>query len=523
MSAKATAIFEADDKQLSNALLNINRKLLAFQHTIAKLAVGWEVLKKGGEMVAQGFEHFSAAMEKGSELVNLSANTGIAVKDLQILQRQFQMAGKGAEDVGPAMAKMMKNIETGSAAGMIKRLGLNMEELRHKSPAEQFNAIGRSINALPNPAERATAAMDIFGKSGATLLAVFASGGFGEAAAQIGGQAEILGKDAALFKDVSEKLHLSGLKVQGFFVGVADRVAPMIKPLLDRFATLDLSSLGQQVGDFVALFVQAFQDGKLGEVVLTSMELSFATAASFLLGLLTGIGNALAELFMQGPKNSLAVLQIATTADFWKGLGASLLSMAANFTAALLDGVATLIDKLSSIPGIGNKIHGGADAVRSKATELRDGAAVLGDYGADKLAPAFAAIKARMGEELQAIAASAMKGFDQGNSVIDTSGISARLDKVVGEILDHAQEAQDEALKELPTKTPEAPTGEDFMTHPAFSHLQKIGGGGYGSGADPLLTENRSQTKELRDLNKNVKTLIDKQPRTNGGYVPVFT
>ncbi len=35
MSSKATAIFEADDKQLSNALLNINRKLLAFQQSDA--------------------------------------------------------------------------------------------------------------------------------------------------------------------------------------------------------------------------------------------------------------------------------------------------------------------------------------------------------------------------------------------------------------------------------------------------------------------------------------------------------
>lgn len=63
MSAKATAIFEADDKQFSNALLNINRKLLAFQHTIAKLAVGFEVLKKGAELVGQGVEHFTAALD----------------------------------------------------------------------------------------------------------------------------------------------------------------------------------------------------------------------------------------------------------------------------------------------------------------------------------------------------------------------------------------------------------------------------------------------------------------------------
>jgi hypothetical protein len=523
MSTKATAIFEADDKQLSNALLNINRKLLAFQHTIAKLAVGFEVLKKGAELVSQGIEHFTAALDKGGQLLDLSNNTGIAINDLAVLQQQFKLSGKAAEDVGPVMAKMMKNLETGSAAGTIKRLGLDMDDLRKRTPAEQFRLIGEAINILPDPAERATAAMDVFGKSGASLLAVFADHGFGQAAEQVGNQAELLNRDAALFDDISDKLATAGLKVQGFFVGVADRVAPVIKPLLDRFATLDLSRLGQEVGNFVTLFVQAFQDGKLGELLLTSMELSFATAANFLLGLLTGLGNVLAQMMLEGPKNALTMLQLATTADFWKGLGASLLSMAANFTAALLDGVATLIDRLSSIPIVGEKIHGGAESVRSKATELREGAAVLGDYGADKLSPTFAAIKARMGEELKAITATAVQGFNEGNSVIDTSGMSKRLDKIVGEVLDHAQQAQDEALKELPTKTPNAPVGEQLDNKPAFSHLQKIGGGGYTSGGDPLLTESRQQTRELRELNRGVKTLIEKQPRQSTGYVPVFT
>ncbi|XHR30417.1 MAG: hypothetical protein ACFUZC_07610 [Chthoniobacteraceae bacterium] len=523
MSAKATAIFEADDKQFSNALLNINRKLLQFQHTIAKLAIGFEVLKKGAELVSAGVEHFTAALDKGGELLDLSNNTGIAVRDLAILQQQFKLSGKAAEDVGPVMAKMMKGIESGSAAGIVKRLGLDMDELRKKTPSGQFQLIGEAINKLPDPAERATAAMEVFGKSGASLLAVFADNGFGQAAEQVGNQAELLNKDAALFDDISDKLATAGLKVQGFFVGVADRVAPVIKPLLDKFATLDLSSLGQEVGESIALFIQAFQDGKLGEVLLTSMELSFAEAANFLLGLLTAIGNVIAQMLLEGPKNALAILQIATTADFWKALGAALLSIAARFTAALLSGIADLIDNLKGIPLIGDKIHGGAQAVRSKANEMWQGANAIDVYGSEKLAPAIDIIKARMGEELQNIAAAAGKGFNDGNSVIDTSGISKRLDKVVTEVLDHVQESQDEALKELPTKAPDAPIGEQLDNKPAFSHLQKIGGGGYTSAGDPLLTETRQQTKELRELNKGVKTLIEKQPRQSAGLNPVFT
>ena len=43
------------------------------------------------------------------------------------------------------------------------------------------------------------------------------------------------------------------------------------------------------------------------------------------------------------------------------------------------------------------------------------------------------------------------------------------------------------------------------------------------SGGDPLLTETRQQTRELRELNRGVKTLIEKQPRTGGGTSLVFT
>lgn len=67
------------------------------------------------------------------------------------------------------------------------------------------------------------------------MLPVFASNGFDDAAQQVGSQAQLLGRDAALFDDVSDKLSATGVKVRGFWVGVADQVAPVLKPLLDQF------------------------------------------------------------------------------------------------------------------------------------------------------------------------------------------------------------------------------------------------------------------------------------------------
>ena len=102
------------------------------------------------------------------------------------------------------------------------------------------------------------------------------------ALAQVGSQAELLARDAALFDDVSDRLALTGTQVRGFLVGVADKVAPVLKPLLDRFASLDLASWGQNAGDAVAFIVQAFADGKVGDILFTSAKIAFANAVNFL-------------------------------------------------------------------------------------------------------------------------------------------------------------------------------------------------------------------------------------------------
>jgi len=509
MSAKATAIFEADDKQLSNALLNINRKLLAFQQTVAKVVGGFVGIQKAAQAAEWGFNQFSSALEKGSELVNLSANTGIAVADLMVLQRQFEMAGKGAEDVGPVMAKMMKNIETGSAAAMIKRLGLNMQDLRRMTPADQFQAIGQAINALPDPAERATAAMDIFGKTGASLLAVFSASGFGDAAAQIGEQASILGRDAALFKDVSEKLHLAGLKIQGFFVGVADRVVPMLKPLLDKFAGMDFSGMGQQFGDAVAILFQAFQNGNLGKLVQAALEYGFAVAINYLAEL-WGKLMAGMNLMPQWIQDMVDAFTAITMPEFWASIGASLSKAAGDFIAIILDGIAKMLEAMRNIPGIGKGLAKGAQGLREKAKDIRERGQLDDEYSASDLADAWERNKQKEKQE-----------SSNHKPLIDLTDLKKTLDDATAKSQAGVKNAQDAALKAVPTKTPDAPTGEDFMVKPAFSHLQRIGGGGVGGGADPLLSENRKQTNELSKLNGKMDKLIQQKP--SGVPALVFT
>jgi hypothetical protein len=96
-----------------------------------------------------------------------------------LLQQEFANAGKSAEDIGPVFGKMAKTLQGGSADDTLKKLGINLEELKKKTPAKQFRTLGAAINSIQDPSQKAAASMEIFGRSGAELLSLFSSDGFG--------------------------------------------------------------------------------------------------------------------------------------------------------------------------------------------------------------------------------------------------------------------------------------------------------------------------------------------------------
>ncbi len=148
---KATAVFDADDSRLSGALARINGRMLALHSRIAKFAAAFIALRAVAGVVTAGFDHFKQALDVGGQLNDLSANTGVAVGDLVVLQQEFANAGKSAEDIGPVFGKMAKSLQGGSADETIKKLGISLDELKKKTPAEQFRTLGAAINAVQDP------------------------------------------------------------------------------------------------------------------------------------------------------------------------------------------------------------------------------------------------------------------------------------------------------------------------------------------------------------------------------------
>lgn len=113
-----------------------------------------------------------AFADAGSEVADASARTGASASSLSQLGYAAAQTGSDLGTVTAGINKMQKGIVAGSEG--IEGLGIDMESLAKKSPDQQFEMIGRKIAEISDPTERAAAAMKIFGKSGTSLLPLFA-------------------------------------------------------------------------------------------------------------------------------------------------------------------------------------------------------------------------------------------------------------------------------------------------------------------------------------------------------------
>jgi hypothetical protein len=145
---------------------------------LKNVAIG-AVLAKGIGMVANAFTSAgNAALSYASSAANavdqtndLAQRLGMSVESLQALQMAAKLAG--VDDATGALQKLTVAIGTAAESGKTEaftKLGLDFQALQSMAPEEQFKAIQSAIAGLATPAERAAAAVSLFGKSGVELL-----------------------------------------------------------------------------------------------------------------------------------------------------------------------------------------------------------------------------------------------------------------------------------------------------------------------------------------------------------------
>jgi len=461
----------------------------------------------GSAVVVAAAHGMYDAMSQGGELVDLSERTGLAIDKLMELQVAFDQAGIGAAEVGPLVNKMQNAIAdaaAGSAAGqkVFADLGLSLEELGTMDAAAQMETIGSAIAGIEDPVRRTQASMDIFGKSGGKMLALFASGGLGGAQEALGGQAQLMAQNAAYFDEITDKLGTAALKVQGFFVGMASEVVPYFLEAADALQKLDFSKIGADIGNSFAIIIELFKSNQLGEAFVIGMQIGALKVANIIQSFLTkAIVMAVSPFLMLAEPG------------FWSGMLSALQSGFMTIIGVLQIGIGEAVKTIGGAIGQIPGMKGAGEAVSAVGAGIVD----MGELNLEDAQVRADAMGQNFAEAISNAGEMALGMFDN----IDQEPFANRINELTGELSGMLQTAQENvaaARAGLPkvetekgggaglTVTP--PAGGKSQSFEAItSSMARIGGGGLTAGLSFTVSPMVDQQKETNRLLKRQNEL----------------
>lgn len=499
-------------------------KSMAGGAAMAGVAAGFAAATAAAVGLAVGVKN---VLDIGGALSDLSTRTGVAAGELRVLQEAFKQNGLSAEQVGPAINKLQRALieageGTGPAVKAFEMLGMSAESLRGMDASSQFQAIGAAINALPDPAARAAAAMQIFGRSGGELLTLFANGGAMSAAATtVGAQAELLTKNANMFDQASDILGSVGTKLEGFFVGVADQIVPAIMPLLEAANSIDLASIGQDLGQAIAFALTAITSGQIGNLLTAQFKLSAAGLLNDLYKGFIGITAFLVQRFIDLPSDFLKIMEVVTQPSFWVGLGQALIAAALGFGRSIAMAVADLLSALREVPALANALEAPLDSLLGAADAAGQAQLGMQNAASANLNGPLAELKNQAMQSL-GNALAAMDEAMSGASQIDTSKLEAARDGIVNTISEQMkanEEATRQRFEATKTQTPlldDMESGSSKINQGVIAQsLQKVGGGAafarFSDAANPAAQAVREQQKTNNILTRIENKLAPQQ------------
>ncbi len=197
------------------------------------------------------------AIELGDSINKAAIKAGIGGKAMSELAYAAKLADVDIASLSNAIKKMQVSLsEAGSGAKEPKEalaaLGLTIADLQKRKPEAQFELLADRIGKLTDPADRARAAVELFGKAGTDLLPLFAEGAAGIAKARE--EAEKLGislsgEQIKALSDVDDSIKRMDASWAAFAAKATSVFAPAITGLTDALAGVDTRSVDKQISD----------------------------------------------------------------------------------------------------------------------------------------------------------------------------------------------------------------------------------------------------------------------------------
>ena len=274
-AARAFVKIFVDDTPLKRGLTTLTTRLAGAAKGVAGIAasLGTAAVAGGIGLIVSGMSAAAASVWRFSEaaagLQDMADRTGASTESLSQLRYAAEQSGSSLEDVERGMRKLSDvTTEAGkgnkAAAAALEQLGISADGISGKSVEEQFLMVAEGLSKIEDPAKRASAAMDVFGKGSTVLLPMMEDGAAG--IATLMAEADKLGmtisgeqaKAAAAFDDKWQGL-VATLRNASNIIAVA--VLPYLSQMIDMvMATWPaIQTLATLVGEtLVASFGQAY-------------------------------------------------------------------------------------------------------------------------------------------------------------------------------------------------------------------------------------------------------------------------
>lgn len=177
-----------------------------------------------------------AQMQKLDEQVKSADSLGLTINQFRGLALGADLSGVAVENLSTSMGRMLKVIgdaKGGSEAAQeaLSKLGISISELSGRDTFTQFSQIAEAIKQIPDPAERAAAAMAIFGRSAIDLMPLLSEGkegmeGFVEESKELGGS--FTREDIKRIEEANDSITRLKASWDGLFTALA---VPVSKPI----------------------------------------------------------------------------------------------------------------------------------------------------------------------------------------------------------------------------------------------------------------------------------------------------
>jgi len=239
---------------------------------LKNIAIG-AVVAKGIGMVANAFTSaantaldYASSVASAVDATNdLAQRLGVSVESLQALQMAAKLSG--VDDITAALQKVAIAVGQASSGSVeqakaFESIGLSVDELMAMNPEEQFRAIQQAIAALPTPAERAAAAVAIFGRSGVELLPLM-NQNLAEVEERMRRLGAIVGEDQVeAIGGMNDALDMVRATFDGIIGTVVGNLAPVVESLANDFLAFveEWNNIGGQNGTIADTISNALLD-----------------------------------------------------------------------------------------------------------------------------------------------------------------------------------------------------------------------------------------------------------------------